>query len=223
MIEPGHQRSQPEILTSEDGDMSASQTRRRDWNDRYASTDLVWSAGPNRFVEEQLAGLPAGRALDLGAGEGRNSIWLAQRSWDVTAVDFADVAIQKGSALAEGAGISATWIVEDLVDFQPKQAWFDLVLLAYIHLSSPEFNRVLSMACGALAPQGTLLVIGHDSANIEHGVGGPQDPDVLYTAADIVDQLQGMEVVYAGTILRPVQVDAQELNAIDVMVRAVKR
>ena len=58
------------------------------WDQRYSGPDLVWGAGPNRFVTEEAAALPAGRAVDLGTGEGRNAIWLAERGWQVTAVDF---------------------------------------------------------------------------------------------------------------------------------------
>src|SRR2546430_7187246 len=62
-----------------------------EWDQRYAGTELVWSAEPNRFVAAELADLPPGRALDLAAGEGRNSVWLAERGWAVTAVDFSRV------------------------------------------------------------------------------------------------------------------------------------
>ena len=194
------------------------------WNDRYASTDLLWSSGPNRFVEEQLTGLDPGRALDLGAGEGRNAMWLAQNGWQVTAVDFAEQLLsRKDGRWPKRRTFRSTWVVEDLLNFRPRQASFDLVLLTYIHLRQPEFSRMLSMACSALAAKGTLLVIGHDATNIEHGVGGPQDPSVLYTSDDILLHLRDMDIAHAGIILRPVTVDGKDLNAIDVMVRAVKR
>ena len=51
------------------------------WDERYAATELVWSAGPNQFVEHEVADLPPGRALDLACGEGRNARWLADRGW----------------------------------------------------------------------------------------------------------------------------------------------
>ena len=60
---------------------------REDWNRRYASAELVWTAEPNRFLVAEVGGLPAGSALDLGAGEGRNAVWLAQQGWQVTAVN----------------------------------------------------------------------------------------------------------------------------------------
>ena len=47
-------------------------------------------------MEAALADLPPGRAVDLAAGEGRNAVWLASRGWDVTAVDFSRVALERG-------------------------------------------------------------------------------------------------------------------------------
>ncbi len=67
------------------------------WDARYAASDLVWSASPNRFVVEELAYVRPGRAVDLACGEGRNAIWLAQLGWQVTAVDFSQVALDKGA------------------------------------------------------------------------------------------------------------------------------
>jgi len=81
---------------------------RHDWDARYAETELVWSAEPNRFVETELAALAPGRALDLAAGEGRNAIWLATRGWTVTVVDFSRVALEKASNLAAAARTRVT-------------------------------------------------------------------------------------------------------------------
>src|SRR6476659_1362369 len=83
----------------------------RQWDQRYADTQLVWSVTPNQFVAAERADLPPGRAVDLAAGEGRNAIWLASRGWEVTAVDFSQVALDKGRRLAEGQELpgSASW------------------------------------------------------------------------------------------------------------------
>ena len=86
------------------------------WDERYASTELVWTAEANRFVVEELADLAAGRGLDLGAGEGRNAIWLAQRGWTVTASDFSRVGLDKGARIADRAGVAdrIAWVLADL-------------------------------------------------------------------------------------------------------------
>ncbi len=70
------------------------------WNERYAGTDLVWSAGPNAFVEQICSSLTPGTALDLAAGEGRNALWLAELGWEVTAVDFSSVGLEKARRAA---------------------------------------------------------------------------------------------------------------------------
>ncbi|HXO25253.1 MAG TPA: class I SAM-dependent methyltransferase, partial [Streptosporangiaceae bacterium] len=69
---------------------------RQQWDERYSAAGFVWATGPNQFVAVELAGLPAGRAIDLAAGEGRNTVWLAERGWRVTAVDFSRVGLDKG-------------------------------------------------------------------------------------------------------------------------------
>ena len=201
----------------------ASAERQRAWDERYSASELVWSAGPNRFLSEEVGGLHPGRALDLGAGEGRNAIWLAELGWDVTAVDFSRVGIEKGAEIARARGVAVNWVVEDLLTYRPEPGAFDLVILLYIHLPGEEWIQVLTSASSGVRPGGTLLVIGHDSANIAEGVGGPQDASVLYNAAGVVSILKGFDIIHAGQVLRPVATDGGERNAIDVLVRAVAR
>ncbi len=194
---------------------------RQQWDDRYASTDLVWTAEPNVFVAREVAGMTPGRALDLGAGEGRNAIWLAERGWQVTAVDFSPVALAKAAKLAAARGVTGiTWVEADLREYQPPADGFGLVLLAYIHLPWAESVALLHAAATALAPGGTLLFVGHDRDNITHGYGGPQEPAVLHRAAEVVAALPGLVIQRAGQERRPVPTDDGERTAIDTLVRA---
>jgi SAM-dependent methyltransferase len=174
------------------------------WDQRYASSDMVWSAEPNQFFAAEAATLPPGRALDLGTGEGRNAMWLAAQGWDVTAVDFSAVAIEKARTIAEKRGAHVTWIVDDLATYMPEASGFDLVALVYIHLPRAERRLVVERAAAAVAPNGTLLVIGHDSSNLTNGFGGPHDPDVLFTSEDIVADIGGiLQIVRAERVQRP--------------------
>jgi SAM-dependent methyltransferase len=190
------------------------------WDELYAGTDLIWKAEPNRFVVEELTGEPPGRALDLGTGEGRNAVWLAAQGWQVTGVDFSPAGLAKAAALAGRRGVTVTWVQADLRHYQPAVGGYDLVLLAYIHLPRADFGGLLAAAAAALAPGGTVLVIGHDVDNISRGYGGPQDPAILHRASDVMAALPGLTIRRAGQARRLVQADEGERVAIDTVVRA---
>lgn len=194
-----------------------------EWDARYAAApDLVWTGEPNRFVVEELADRRPGRALDLAAGEGRNAVWLAGRGWRVTAVDFSGVAVRRGGGLARDRGVEVDWRVVDVREYQPPAGEFDVVLIAYLHLPQADFVGVLGRAVTAVAPGGTLLVVGHDVANLIDGVGGPQDPAVLYTPEAVVAHLDGLRVRRAETARRPVRAEERTVDALDTVVVAVR-
>ncbi len=190
------------------------------WDERYAGPELMWGAGPNRFVTEEVTPLQARRALDLGTGEGRNAIWLAGRGWQVTAVDFSAVGLARAARLAAERGVRVEWVQADLLDYQPEPGAYDLVLIAYIHLAPASLTSVFRAAVAALAPGGTLLAIGHDRDNITRGYGGPQDPDLLYTPESVTAELNGLAIRRAERVRRPVRAPEGERVAIDTLVRA---
>ncbi|WP_433287509.1 methyltransferase domain-containing protein [Micromonospora sp. CA-244673] len=192
------------------------------WDARYTSTPgLVWSAEPNRFVVESVTGLIPGAALDLAAGEGRNAVWLAEQGWRVTAVDFSPVAVGRGRELAAGHGVEVEWRVADVTAYRPVPGSYDLVLISYLHLPADDLARVLAAAKQALRPGGSLVVVGHDLANLTGGTGGPQDPAVLLTPEAVVDGLAGLHIRRAETARRPVPTtDGGTVDALDTVVVA---
>ncbi len=191
------------------------------WDERYRERELVWSADPNEFVARETSDLPPGRALDLAAGEGRNAIWLARRGWEVQAVEFSPVAIDKGRRLAEHAGVEVTWTLADLTE-APDLAPADLVLLIYLHLPQPHGDAALRHAAGLVRSGGTLLVVGHARRNLTDGYGGPPDPDLLAQPEEVATVLAdaGLEVQRAEEVIRTVDTDDGPRNAIDLLVRA---
>jgi len=192
--------------------------RREDWDKRYAAVENLWATRPNRFLVAEAAELPPGRALDLACGEGQNAIWLASLGWEVTGVDYSEVAIAKADARAERDGVTVEFTSADLVEYEPEHAAYDLVLVLYLHIPSAQRGAVHAKASAALAPGGTFLLVGHDRANLTDGVGGPSDPDLLYTADEIATELPGLEIEKATTVLR--DVDGEDRDAIDTIVRA---
>jgi SAM-dependent methyltransferase len=190
--------------------------RAADWDARYAAEEL-WPIEPNVYVADIVPDLAPGRALDVACGEGRNAIWLAQQGWDVTAVDFSHVAVDRARTRATRAGVALSFAVADVLEFEMAPAAFDLVLLCFLQLPDYERRPVWARAATAVAPGGTLLVIGHDVRNVTDGFGGPRDVAVCYTAGDITAALgPRLRIESAGEILRP----KEGGTAIDCLVRA---
>ncbi len=203
-----------------------------DWDRRYADSDLVWSAGPNQFVASELASLSPGRAVDVAAGEGRNSIWLAEQGWQVTAVDFSRAGLDKGRAAQErrGGELDIDWVRADAVRDDLGDRVYDLAVVAYLQLPAEERRTAVRRAFGSLRDGGTLLLVAHDSTNLTEGTGGPPDPAVLYTAEDVLADLDGerFEVVRAERAAREVpppedRSDQGARVAYDALVRLVRR
>ncbi|MGD0082924.1 MAG: class I SAM-dependent methyltransferase [Acidimicrobiales bacterium] len=195
---------------------------REAWDERYAAEELIWKADPNRFLIEEVGALEPGRALDVACGEGRNAVWLASKGWRVTGVDFSRTGLAKAQRLAADRGVEVTWVEADLVEWRPPVASFDLVIVMYLHLVAQLRRQVLANAAAALAPGGMVLVVGHDTANLQEGTGGPQDPAVLFMPEDIAEDLLGLDIERAERVTRTVVTDAGEMTAVDALVRAMR-
>ncbi|MBS1895533.1 MAG: class I SAM-dependent methyltransferase [Actinobacteria bacterium] len=157
------------------------------WEEFYFDRER-WSANPNGILVEEVASLHPGRALDLGCGQGGDAIWLAECGWQVTAVDISGNALARSAEHAVAAGVAGRihWERHDLGASFPSGE-FDLVSASYLHspISIPR-DRILRAAAGAVAPGGTLLIIGHAGppswAGPMHGVDFP-------TPAEVIDEL----------------------------------
>jgi 2-polyprenyl-3-methyl-5-hydroxy-6-metoxy-1,4-benzoquinol methylase len=202
-----------------DREQRSDPSRRALWDERHAARQPIESFEPDPTLVDEIGSLRPGRALDLGAGDGRNAIWLAIQGWQVTAVDFSQVALDRGRALATASGVRVEWQLADLLEWSPGASRFDLVTLFFIHLPSDERRDVYARAAAAIAPGGTLLIVGHDRTNLVDGVGGPQDPTVLFTPGEIAADLAGFRVDRAEVVRRRV-LDGD--GPIDAIVRAVR-
>lgn len=184
------------------------------WDERYAKGQ-VWSSEANRFFVDAVRahGLDhpaeAMRAIDLGCGEGRNAIWLAMLGWSVTAVDMSAVGIDRGRAMAASNDVGVEWIVADLEAWDLGVGAWDLIAFVYVHWRTDKRLALLRRVIDALAPGGHLVIVGHDRTNIEHGHGGPQDPEVLTTPDELAALLSagGLEVLEAREVRRPVSLE----------------
>ena len=188
------------------------------WDQRYEGAELAWSAEPNLFLPPLVEGLEPGKALDIACGEGRNAIWLARQGWEVTAVDFSPVGIEKAWQLSDG--VEVEWVVADVTLYEPTTT-FDLVVVFYLHVLPEDLAAVMQMATEALAPGGTLFAVGHAVRNMTDGHGGPQYPEILWDEATIAPMVGQLDVIELGERLRPIA-DA-DVAAVDTVLHATKR
>lgn len=133
-----------------------------DWDARYAG-DRLWSGNPNGTLVREVGNMPQGRALDIGAGEGGDAIWLAEHGWQVTACDISDAGLTRISREAHRRGLSVTCKQADANDpdaFDGER--FDLVTASYASIPRTPDQRYITNLLGAVAPGGRLLVVGHD-------------------------------------------------------------
>ncbi|MFP5335586.1 MAG: sucrase ferredoxin [Actinomycetes bacterium] len=167
------------------------------WDEAYATGEV--DASPSPTVVEALAGLAPGRALDLAAGAGRHTVWLAERGWQVTALDFSPVGVTRGHAATEAADLAVDWHVGDARHWEPPAGHaYDLVLVAYAAL--PD---VVRRASAWLAPGGRVVVVGHSVRNLTEGVArGPKDPRLMHSLEALRDSASGLDVERLDEVTR---------------------
>jgi len=197
------------------------------WEDRYGAPGLAWSGAPNAVLVTEASALKPGRALDIGSGEGGDAIWLALRGWTVTGVDIAVNALDKARARAEAVDAAAAdrirWEQHDLTAWAPDERSFDLVTAHFMHLADPERSSLFRSLAAAVAPGGSLLIVGHDLSGVEeqHAHMTPLMfgvDDVL--AAIAVEELQ-VEVAESRE-RTAVASDGSQTAMRDVVVRALR-
>lgn len=148
------------------------------WDRRFA--ERQWSPEPDPLLIAAVRGLRPGNALDLGCGPGRNAIWLAQHGYQVTGVDNSAVGLRQAQERAGKAGVTLQLVEADLLQYQPQESHFDLVVVANIHPGPELLPGILSNAAEALRVGGHLFVVGHHLDALGHD--GPPRAELLYSS-----------------------------------------
>ncbi len=150
-------------LAAEDlRDQAQSSGNALDWDHRYSGEQL-WSGNPNGSLVNEISGMAPGRALDIGAGEGGDAVWLAEQGWAVTANDISQRGLDRVAGEAQRRRLNLRCLAADANALDPfEQASYDLVCAHYASIPRTPDNRAIQNARAAVAPGGTLLVVGHD-------------------------------------------------------------
>lgn len=175
------------------------------WNERYAGDDLVYGEAPNDFLALVADRFPAtGRAIDLGAGEGRNALSLASRGLDVLAVDQSDVGMQKAQRLARERGLKLRTKSVDLQEFDTDHESFDVISSIFVHLPKLLRTTVHKRVGDWLKPGGLFVLEAYAPDQIERDTGGPKDLALLASLETILGELAGLEIEHQAALVRNV-------------------
>jgi SAM-dependent methyltransferase len=176
------------------------------WNARYARDGFVYGIEPNDFVASVAARIPPGPVLCLAEGEGRNAVHLATLGHAVTAVDQSEVALSKAQKLAAGRGVTLETVVADLAEYRiAPGAWAGIVSV-WAHLPPPLRQRLHAQVVSGLPPGGVFILESYTPAQLAYDTGGPRSVDLLMTAAQLRDELAGLDF----EILRELDRDVRE-------------
>lgn len=168
----------------------------QNWDEIYGE-EQVWSGNANvalvSAMEDQLADLPAGRAVDVGCGEGGDAVWLAERGWRVTALDVAEGALSRGRAAADARGADVAdrieWVHAGLLEAGLAPGSFNLVSVFYPALRKSEDKAIERSLPALVTPGGALLVVAHDGIDREAALERGFDPDDYVSPDDILATL----------------------------------
>lgn len=208
--------------------MTNDEFDRRSWEQRWSQVvgeapEKLASRPPNASLLAETADLEPGVALDAGCGHGSEALWLAASGWQVTAVDFSATALEYGRTSAEAAGVDVAgrieWLEVDLGSWAPPSGRFDLVSCLYVHVAGSVADLVRRLG-DAVAPGGTLLMVGHRPVDPATGALTPAAGQVQVSvdeALGVLD-LSAWQIVVAEERPR-----ATAGSGVDAVIRAVRR
>jgi cyclopropane fatty-acyl-phospholipid synthase-like methyltransferase len=183
---------------------SQSETGNR-WDSRYAGSDYFFGTEPNGFLASVVEHLPAGRALFIADGEGRNSVFLAQKGWECVSMDASREGNRKAEELAGRSGVSLSTVHGDLSEYQMGDEAWDVIVSIFCHLP-PELRRsVHNRVVRALRPGGALVLEAYTPEQLQYGTGGPPREELMMTKELLRKDFAGLRLERCSEVVREVQ------------------
>ncbi|PSJ79834.1 class I SAM-dependent methyltransferase [Neisseria iguanae] len=168
------------------------------WDQRYLGENYVFGTGPNEFIRRIRPYLPAqGKALDLATGEGRNAVFLAECGLHTEGVDLSAVGLEKAAKLAAERGVTVDLRQADLLALALPPQNYDVITSVFCHFTEPDRSRFLQHTVAALKPNGLFAGVFYHPNQIANGTGGPSNPAMLGTLAEMQAALNGLEWLIA--------------------------
>jgi hypothetical protein len=166
------------------------------WEAKFAGPELIYGADPNTFLTQHVAGLPAGTALCLAEGQGRNALHLARLGHRVIVQDLSSHALATARRLAAAEGLAVETICGDLADYLPEPESVDLVVAIWMQIPRQIRQTLMPRVVAACRPGGLLILEACTPSQLGRTTGGPQVLDLLVEPADLLADVQGLELLH---------------------------
>lgn len=172
------------------------------WDNLYAEEGYAFGKEPNGYLAAMTPMLKHGKTLCLGAGEGRNAVYLASLGFDVLAVDASAIGLAKAERLASEVGVKIETHLEDLATFDMGDEQFENIVSVFCHVPSTLRRRLHSAAVRALRPGGMFLLEAFRSLQLGMASFGPTELDLLMDRGPVELELAGLEMIRVGEVIR---------------------
>ena len=168
------------------------------WDERYKEEQFAYGKEPNLFFKEWLGKYVPGAILMPAEGEGRNGVYAAQQGWQVTAFDQSGEGRAKALLLALERGVAIDYILGDLEELEFARERFDAIGLIYAHVDADKKAAFHHKLDACLKPGGVVILEAFSKKHVEYNsadpkVGGPKDPDMLYSIEEVVTGFSNYE------------------------------
>ncbi len=165
------------------------------WDERYAEEGLAYGEEPNVFLTQVVDLInPEGKILVVGDGEGRNGVWLASEGFDVTSVDYSEVAVKKINELAKEHEVNINTICADLNNWDWPREVFDAVVTIYLHFPSESRAAMHGKMLDALKPGGKIIMEAFNKAQLDYPSGGPPVLDMLFSEEELKQDFSKLNI-----------------------------
>ena len=182
------------------------------WDGKYSVDEYIYTKDVNRFVKEHLSDLPAGKMIDLAGGEGRNTVFFAERGWQAENIDLSPVGLVKCEKLAKERDVQELVFTTNASasEFVSKLAPVDLGVSAYLQIPQADLEIAVARLVENIKPGGVFFGVWHAIENLKDGFGGPQNPDFLPSETSMTALLSSLPLEIQFVTNRDGQVQTKE-------------
>jgi 2-polyprenyl-3-methyl-5-hydroxy-6-metoxy-1,4-benzoquinol methylase len=163
------------------------------WDNRYSETGYAYGRDPNDFLKASAKHIPMGNVLCLGAGEGRNAVYLAQKGYDVTAVDISEAGLNKAQLLAKENSVHIKTIEADISEFRINKNHWHGIISVFFHIPSVLRKTIHRNVVAGLVPGGVFILEGYSQEQLDYKTGGPTVRELLFDLDEIQAELNNLE------------------------------